>query len=148
MIAVDKACPVVLRQRDRPEVLAFLHPLAGRQLVKGSVEPGESSAAAAVRELAEEAGIQGEAILDLGTWQATPTGHTWAFHLCRAAADLADAWSHHTADDGGHVFRFFWHPLDVEPTEEWHPIFRDALAVIRQRLAETAANRPLSRSGL
>lgn len=64
------------------------------------------------------------------------------------AADLADAWSHHTADDGGHVFRFFWHPLDELPNEEWHPIFRDALAVIRQRLAETVANRPLSRSGL
>nr|WP_173180308.1 NUDIX domain-containing protein [Pseudomonas tohonis] len=133
-MTVHKTCPVVLRQRGTLEILAFLHPLAGRQLVKGSVEPGETSAAAAVRELAEEAGVQGEVIRDLGTWQATGTGHTWAFHACRVDPDLADTWSHDTEDDGGHRFRFFWHPLDAEPTEEWHPIFRDALTFIRQAL--------------
>lgn len=56
-MAADKACAVVLRDRGVLEILAFEHPLAGLQLVKGSVEPGESSGAAAVRELMEEAAI-------------------------------------------------------------------------------------------
>ena len=37
-MAVDKACPVVLRHTTELEVLAFRHPLAGLQLVKGTVE--------------------------------------------------------------------------------------------------------------
>lgn len=60
-MTADKACPVVLRSRETLEILAFEHPLAGLQLVKGSVEPGESTDMAAVRELMEEAGIQSEA---------------------------------------------------------------------------------------
>ncbi|MHC8286071.1 NUDIX domain-containing protein [Pseudomonas sp. XS1P51] len=79
---VDKACPVVLRNIEQLEILAFRHPLAGLQLVKGSVEPGELTGAAAVREL----------------------------------------------------FAFFWHPLASEPSEEWHQIFKDALAFLRQRM--------------
>lgn len=57
-MTVDKACAVVLRDRGVLEILAFEHPLAGLQLVKGSVEAGESTCATAVRELMEEAGIQ------------------------------------------------------------------------------------------
>ena len=49
----DKACPVVIRHPAAPEILAFEHPLAGLQLVKGSIEPNETAAAAAVRELYE-----------------------------------------------------------------------------------------------
>ncbi|SOS14615.1 hypothetical protein PL963_00357 [Pseudomonas cerasi] len=85
---VDKACPVVLRSRQALEILAFEHPLAGLQLVKGSVEPGESTDVAAVRELVEEAGIQGRVVRHLGTWRSHITGHTWAFHECHVAQDL------------------------------------------------------------
>lgn len=131
---VGKACPVVLRNIERLEILAFRHPLAGLQLVKGSVEPGESTGAAAVRELFEEAGIRGEEIRDLGTWNSAITGHTWAFHECRVTQNLPDAWSHYAADDGGHEFTFFWHPLASKPSEEWHQIFKDALAFLSRRL--------------
>lgn len=41
-VEVDRACPVVLRESGGLEVLAFEHPLAGLQLVKGRLEPGES----------------------------------------------------------------------------------------------------------
>lgn len=34
----NKACPVVLRHSTELEILAFRHPLAGLQLVKGTVE--------------------------------------------------------------------------------------------------------------
>lgn len=54
----DTSCPVVLIRRETLKILAFEHPLAGLQRVKGSVEPGESTALTAVRELKEEAGIQ------------------------------------------------------------------------------------------
>jgi 8-oxo-dGTP pyrophosphatase MutT (NUDIX family) len=106
-MAVDKACPVLIRRRATLEILAFAHPLAGLQLVKGSVEPGESSAAAAVRELLEEAGIHGTVTADLGEWYSTATGHTWAFHQCEVGYKLPDAWRHFAADDGGHQFSFF-----------------------------------------
>lgn len=74
-MTVDKACAVVLRDRGVLEILAFEHPLAGLQLVKGSVEAGESTCATAVRELMEEAGIQATAKRNLGEWHSTITGH-------------------------------------------------------------------------
>lgn len=134
MLRIDKACPVVLRSKAVLEVLAFAHPLAGLQLVKGSVEPGEASAVAAVRELAEEAGINGEVLADLGVWHSPLTGHNWAFHQCQVAHDLPDTWTHFAEDDGGHEFRFFWQPLFSEPSAAWHPLFQGALAFLRQRL--------------
>ena len=112
-MAADKACAVVLRDRGVLEILAFEHPLAGLQLVKGSVEPGESSGAAAVRELMEEAGIQATAKRNLGEWHSTITGHIWAFHECEVAQDLPD-------------------PLMSEPSDRWHHIFKDALSFLRE----------------
>ena len=135
-MAADKSCPVVLRTRETLEILAFEHPLAGLQLVKGSVDPGESTDLAAVRELIEEAGIQSTARRDLGEWHSIATGHTWAFHECHVAQDLPDTWVHFAEDDGGHEFRFFWHPLTSEPSERWHQVFRDALSFLRTALAE------------
>lgn len=73
-MTVDKACPVVLRRSETLEILAFEHPLAGLQLVKGSVESGESTEVASARELVEEAGIQGKVIRDLGTLRSHITG--------------------------------------------------------------------------
>ena len=135
-MAADKSCPVVLRTRETLEILAFEHPLAGLQLVKGSVDPGESTDLAAVRELIEEAGIQSTARRDLGEWHSIVTGHTWAFHECHVAQDLPDTWVHFAEDDGGHEFSFFWHPLMSEPSERWHQVFRDALSFLRTALAE------------
>lgn len=132
----DKTCPVVLRGRETLEILAFEHPLAGFQLVKGSVEPGESSDLAAVRELKEEAGIQSTVGRHLGQRRCIVTGYTWAFHECHVAQDLPDTWMHFAEDDGGHEFRFFWHPLVSEPSGNWHQVFKDALSFLRKKLTE------------
>lgn len=37
---VQKVLPIVIRRRDSLEILAFRHPLAGSQLVKGTLENG------------------------------------------------------------------------------------------------------------
>ena len=136
-MTADKACPVVLRRGQTLEILAFEHPLAGLQLVKGSVEPGEPTDVAAVRELFEEAGIIATAKHALGEWRSTLTGHTWAFHECHVDQVLPETWAHFADDDGGHEFRFFWHPLMNEPSDSWHQIFKDALSLLRQTLADT-----------
>jgi 8-oxo-dGTP pyrophosphatase MutT (NUDIX family) len=55
---MEKTCPVILRTIDgRRQVLAFVHPIAGCQFVKGSITSGETPDHAARRELFEESGI-------------------------------------------------------------------------------------------
>jgi 8-oxo-dGTP pyrophosphatase MutT (NUDIX family) len=128
-----KACPVVLRSLGGREILAFEHPLAGFQLVKGTVEAGEMPREAAIRELYEEAGVKADGVVaDLGLWESGHEAQMWSFHLCAVPAPLPDSWTHWAADDGGHEFRFFWHPLHEEPSARWHPVFRGALAFIRR----------------
>lgn len=130
-----KACPVLVRHRNGSvEVLVFRHPLAGIQLVKGTVERGEIATQTALRELDEEAGINAASIIsDWGRWCSDFEGQIWHFILCEAA-ELPDSWSHYTGDDGGHVFTFFWHPLEQPPDSQWHEVYGRALQVIRQRL--------------
>ena len=132
-LQVGKVCPVVMRQADGGrEVLAFHHPLAGCQLVKGTIEIGETAIAAAVRELAEEAGIAASASADMGQSPDIAEGQTWHF-VAMKTGKLPDSWVHHCADDGGHDFAFFWHPLVEKPDAGWHPIFVRALDYIRER---------------
>ena len=129
-----KACPVVLRHAGTWQILAFEHPLAGCQLVKGTIEPGESASAAAVRELREESGLQANAVTtDLGLWASGHQDQVWSFQRCDVVDAPHDSWVHYTEDDGGHAFRFFWHPLDRPAGQSWHQVFRAALAAISQR---------------
>ena len=130
----DKACPVVFRDSSMRQILAFEHPEAGIQLVKGGIEPGEDARAAALRELEEEAGIVDIAIArDLGTWSPAADGHVWSLHLCTYSPGLPDRWTHHCADDGGCDLRFFWHDMHREPGREWGEPYQRALATIRER---------------
>jgi 8-oxo-dGTP pyrophosphatase MutT (NUDIX family) len=133
MSFADKACPVVFRDPSMQQILAFEHPHAGVQLVKGRIEPGENARAAALRELAEEAGIVDTAIAtDLGTWHSEHENKTWSLQLCTFTR-LPETWTHHCADDGGHEFKFFWHDVNREPDEKWRPQYRHALEAIRER---------------
>ena len=130
----DKACPVVFRDPSMQQILAFEHPTAGRQLVKGRIEPGENPRVAALRELAEEAGIDDLAIAtDLGTWNSGHKGHIWSLQLCTFNTQLPDTWTHYCADDGGHEFKFFWHDVNRDADDEWPPQYRRALQAIRER---------------
>jgi len=129
----NKVCPVVLRRNgSRTEVLAFEHPLAGPQLVKGTIEAGETVEEAALRELAEESGIEAAKVVRaLGIWPSGFKGQIWAFVECNPDQVLPESWVHHAPDDGGHAFRFFWHPLLEAPSPgHWHAVFRGALSFI------------------
>jgi len=135
-----KACPIVLQQ-DREgtqRILAFEHPLAGFQLIKGSIEAGESPEGAATRELAEESGIaDAHLVCDLGIFDVGPPNQTW-YPFVYQTHVLPESWAFRTTDDGGHDFRFFWHPLAVSADERWHIIFQQALFEIRARLIAKA----------
>ncbi|MFJ4294150.1 NUDIX domain-containing protein [Cupriavidus sp. NPDC089707] len=132
----NKACPIVLRRtQDGLEILAFEHPLSGFQIVKGTIEPDELPADAAVRELREESGIAGVATVDLGLWESGYEQQIWSLHLCEPLQPLPDTWEHHTVDDDGHVFRFFWHPFGMALSDQWHALYKEALSTIEMRLA-------------
>lgn len=102
-------------------------------MVKGTVEPGEALEAAALRELSEESGISSARVVkNLGIWPSGFNGQVWAFFECQPGQALTDTWLHHAPDDGGHTFRFFWHPLVAQADpRSWHPVFRDALHFIQ-----------------
>jgi len=104
---------------------------------KGTIESGEAPSEAALRELAEESGID-DAIVetDLGCWNAEHLDQIWSFQLCRALRDLPESWAHQTLDDHGHVFEFFWAPLDELPYADCHPVFQRALEFLWRRLKE------------
>ncbi|MCU0649490.1 MAG: NUDIX domain-containing protein [Gemmatimonadaceae bacterium] len=128
-----KVVPVVRRWRgDTLEILAFRHPLAGLQLVKGTVEPGESLHAAAERELREEAGIDGRTATSLGDMWNDVTAQSWHFVLMDVPGALPDAWVHRALDDGGHDFAFFWLALDHVRADDWHAMYVRALEHLRQ----------------
>ena len=130
----DKACPVVFRDSSMRHILAFEHPVAGVQLVKGGIEPGEDPPTAALRELEEEAGIADTAIArDLGTWSSGHNGQVWSLQLCTFTPRLPERWVHHCMDDGGHDLKFIWHDLMSEAGEKWRPHYRRALEAIRER---------------
>jgi 8-oxo-dGTP pyrophosphatase MutT (NUDIX family) len=135
MTGKSKACPVVIRDTGgKQNLLAFRHPLAGTQLVKGTVEPEETIEEAAARELFEESGLTGKAIKYLGSLHMTGADQRWHFVLCQTG-QVSEEWTHHTSDGGGLDFAFFWHPLGEAPNQDWHPIFRRALAFIRMALS-------------
>lgn len=125
---INKTCPIVLRTiNHKTQILAFKHPLAGNQIVKGTVEPGESFADAAVRELVEESGISATVDIYLGTWDSGYKNQIWGMHLMKVENELPEFWTHQALDDGGHEFQFFWQDLNQTLDNNWHPVFIHAI---------------------
>ncbi len=136
---MNKACPVILRRVDGVvEVLAFAHPLAGNQLVKGTIESRESLEQACIRELREESGIAAHPVTALGTWNSDYQNQVWGFYLMEANQRLPDSWCFLTEDDGGHKFEFFWQPLQKDLSSNWHPLFVGAVTFLRQALTRVS----------
>ena len=131
---MNKACPVLLRQNGKyTQILAFRHPLAGIQLVKGSIEAWENLPKACERELWEESGLKAKAKTFLGIWEADYEEQIWGFYLMNSHLKIPDCWEHYCQDGGGHVFQFFWQDMAAPLTEEWHPLFQGAMEFLRKR---------------
>ncbi|GFE51002.1 DNA mismatch repair protein MutT [Roseobacter cerasinus] len=131
----EVACPVALHLDGVPRrIAAFEHPQAGLQLVKGGIRSGERPEHAAARELFEESGLETRAAISLGESTKIDAGARWHVSLCRLAGPLRDNWQHHCADDGGHLFRFFWLELDAALPEGFAPPYRRAVDWIRGQL--------------
>lgn len=132
---VQKVCPVIIRENEsRKEILAFRHPIGGDiQLVKGTIEPGENFEAAALRELREESGIEKVSSIEFkGVWEPKNENQIWHFFHCQPQDELPENWSFFANDDGGLNFSFFWFDLNEKPSDEWHPVFQEALCFINQ----------------
>ena len=131
---------MVIRRRQKLEVLAFRHPLAGIQLLKGTLEDGERPEMGALRELAEESGVEDATVVrPLGQLAFPGIGQHWRFYLCRVARPMPDEWIFFTDDDGGHLFALFWHDLDTPPDSSWHQDFQCALSFLRDQLTADVA---------
>ncbi len=136
---VHKVVPILLRRRGGLEILVFHHPQTGIQFVKGTLEADEKPSEGALRELAEESGIEDAAIVTfLGQLTVREMEQHWHIFLCRVAGQLPDAWSFFTQDDGGQTFAFFWHDLQAPPDSNWHVSYRRALTFVRRQVAERA----------
>ena len=135
---MNKACPVVLRiKSNKLELLAFTHPNTGKQLAKGGIKKGESLENACIRELHEESGIQANVVKQLGTWKSDFKNQVWGFCLMHYEDILPDTWDHDTHDDGGHIFSFFWQPLDIPLEGDWGEASRGAFQYIRNALTNS-----------
>ncbi|MEO0632570.1 MAG: NUDIX domain-containing protein [Pseudomonadota bacterium] len=110
------ACPVVLHPDGAPaRIAAFQHPQAGLQLVKGGLREGERAEQGAARELFEESGLETRSAILLGVSEDIVPSEQWHFALCRIKPPVRSQWQHFCADDGGHVFHFFWVDLTDAP---------------------------------
>lgn len=136
MKTVLKACACVLRDGH---ILAFRHPLAGNQLVKGTIEPGEDPSLAVLRELEEEAGLsltdaafiaELEHLLKRGPEADEPfEKQIWHLFALTAPADCLEIWEHSAVGspaEEGLMFSFFWQKLSG-PFENYHPVFVRAI---------------------
>jgi len=130
-----KVVPVVIRNNGAGvEILAFEHPLAGHQIVKGTPILGESFAAACVRELREESGLIGIPSRALGSIHHTTDQIEWHFYLMEVVSVVPGTFTYFTEDDGGHVFHFFWHRLSDELTTNWHPRYHEPIEMLKSAL--------------
>ena len=126
---------MVMKIKPLEDALASARQAAGEAAKVIYLSPqGRRLNQAAVRELAEEAGVQAEESRFLGLWHSGFSGQVWAFHECRVLGQLPESWTHFTEDDGGHHFEFFWHPLASPPSAQWHPLFQAALGLLQERL--------------
>ncbi|MEL7416403.1 MAG: NUDIX domain-containing protein, partial [Pseudomonadota bacterium] len=114
-------------------ILAVTHPLAGAQIVKGTIREGEHPTRAAARELWEESGLTAISALELAQRDDICEGERWHFILTRVRGPVPERFQHFCRDDGGHLFKFWWH--DLSDTCPFEPPFDAAIVGVQQALS-------------
>ncbi len=97
------------------------HPDAGTQVPAGTIEPGESPEAAAIRELAEETGLTNATLvdrIDVYEWEKPETGQWQRRHVYQfnAPVKTSDRWEYVVSagrGDKGLKFICYWLPIHV-----------------------------------
>ncbi len=128
---VKKALAYITRERDsKTQLLVFTHPHspeAGLQAPSGTVEQGEDTKAALLREAFEETGLNNlQVVRKLGIFdyfnpETRMVNERHVFHL-RLAGDCPETWEWletgggSVPDNEGHLFALFWVDL-VKPIE-------------------------------
>ncbi|MBS8225546.1 NUDIX domain-containing protein [Vannielia litorea] len=138
---IPKALAAVLRgPAIARELLIFRHPLTGDQLPKGTIEPGEGPATAAIRELQEESGLSLAAPTAIGTWHRPwEEGYTapqlWHLFTFEAPPGLPDTWDHMAEGspaEAGLIFSYRWAPLTPALADAMRPLFAPVVRLILQ----------------
>ncbi|NMH68313.1 NUDIX domain-containing protein [Bacillus sp. RO3] len=124
MTPTKKAYGYVTRVRDkRTQVLVFRHkgiPEAGIQIPKGTVNQGENTFNAVIREMKEETGIQRfevEKLISVDYWETDDGAVHNRYFYKIVCHEMADEWEHNPTGGGeekGLTFQFFWISSDEE----------------------------------
>ena len=154
MKLVHKAVAAVVRDQGRgSELLVFRHPLAGVQLPKGTVEPKEAYAVAALRELHEESGLDlALKPQPIGIWHRRMGAgankdrqlekHIWHIFTLKVRHKLPDHWNHSAVGspaEEGLVFEFFWRPLGPDLHRDLQPLFAPTVKKIQKYFSAQVA---------
>lgn len=145
---VLKAVACVIQEGS---LLCFRHPLAGNQVPKGTVEPGELPEHAVVRELFEETGVvfsgdvQALAVLEHERHGASGDVQIQRWHLfLLPVSGLPPAWTHGASGseaEDGLCFECFWQPLEL-PAVGFHESFEPVIERVREAvLSRSKADR-------
>ena len=126
------ACYVTRRRNGRLELLVFDHADddAGTQVPAGGIDPGESYAEAAIREVLEETGVTGVEVVgrlgesDRPDPESGEARLTTYVHL-RALDRSPARWTHVVTGDGEDAAMRFdcrWEPLPVTLADDQHEL--------------------------
>lgn len=144
-----RAFACVVRDSDNGrQLLVFDHPTSGTQIPKGRIDPGETSRAAAIRELAEESGLElepGRFITKLRKQFTHPgTGEfveeDWYLWVFTAPRRTPERWVH-VPDEESLEFSYRWINLDDTAVSSIHPYFTGVVELIEQMFGDQKVNR-------
>ena len=121
------------------ELLVFDHPEAGTQIPKGRVDPGESHREAAIRELAEESGLNLEPTRFIAAFRyeflhpytgetVQEDGYVWLFE---ASTEMPESWTHEPEEEAL-PFSFRWISLDERTADHVHPHFAKVIELLTE----------------
>lgn len=145
----QKSCPCVLRRGPSGyELLVFEHPLAGRQIPKGTIESGEDPGLAAMRELEEESGIRATGIVkritqmevlrttSLYPHKKVPRLESWHLYHLEVPPEVTrkERWTHlaeGSEDEQGLPFAYFWFPI-ADSFHSFEPYWHEVLLAVRK----------------